>query len=263
MHRQSFTRDHLSHEQGAGNAQHDSYGHPAVSIDERQQVRLLQQDSVDGAVGHLMRLRSATDRSKRGLKPGQLLLIGRIVRGEMGYQQVLVALRTADQMRDGHGDADTSANVPHQVEQARGIRGRQLLRLREDHLPAKTQVVSTPRQRSYVVQMIISSERLDLVEIPQIARKVALSKKFDAVICLGAVIRGGTPHFEYIAAEVSKGVAMIGLESEVPVTFGVLTTDNLEQAIERAGSKAGNKGWDAALSAIEMANLYREMKVKK
>ena len=100
-------------------------------------------------------------------------------------------------------------------------------------------------------------------EIPQAAKKVALSKRFDAVICLGAVIRGATPHFEYIAAEVSKGVAMIGLESEVPVTFGVLTTDNLEQAIERAGTKAGNKGWDAGLSAIEMANLYREMKAKK
>ena len=100
-------------------------------------------------------------------------------------------------------------------------------------------------------------------EIPQAARKVALSKKFDAVICLGAVIRGSTPHFEYIAAEVSKGVAMVGLEGEVPVSFGVLTTDNLEQAIERAGTKSGNKGWDAALSAIEMANLYREMKVKK
>jgi len=100
-------------------------------------------------------------------------------------------------------------------------------------------------------------------EIPQVARKVALSKRFDAVICLGAVIRGSTPHFEYIAAEVSKGVAMVGLGGEVPVSFGVLTTDNLEQAIERAGTKAGNKGWDAALSAIEMANLYREMKVKK
>jgi 6,7-dimethyl-8-ribityllumazine synthase len=100
-------------------------------------------------------------------------------------------------------------------------------------------------------------------EIPQVARKVALSKRFDAVICLGAVIRGSTPHFEYIAAEVSKGVAMVGLEGEVPVSFGVLTTDNLEQAIERAGTKAGNKGWDAALSAIEMANLYREMKAKK
>ena len=100
-------------------------------------------------------------------------------------------------------------------------------------------------------------------EIPQAARKVALSKRFDAVICLGAVIRGSTPHFEYIAAEVSKGVAMVGLEGDVPVTFGVLTTDNLEQAIERAGTKAGNKGWDAALSAVEMANLYREMKAKK
>jgi len=100
-------------------------------------------------------------------------------------------------------------------------------------------------------------------EIPQVARKMALAKKYDAVICLGAVIRGATPHFDYIAAEVSKGVAMIGLESEIPVSFGVLTTDNLEQAIERAGSKAGNKGWDAALSAIEMANLYREMKAKK
>ena len=100
-------------------------------------------------------------------------------------------------------------------------------------------------------------------EIPQVARRMALSKKYDAVICLGAVIRGATPHFEYIAAEVSKGIAMIGMESEIPVAFGVLTTDNLEQAIERAGSKAGNKGWDAALSAIEMANLYREMQTKK
>jgi len=100
-------------------------------------------------------------------------------------------------------------------------------------------------------------------EIPQAARRMALAKKYDAVICLGVVIRGATPHFEYIAAEVSKGIAMIGLESEVPITFGVLTTDNLEQAIERAGSKAGNKGWDAALSAIEMANLYKEMKAKK
>jgi 6,7-dimethyl-8-ribityllumazine synthase len=100
-------------------------------------------------------------------------------------------------------------------------------------------------------------------EIPQVARKMALAKKYDAVICLGAVIRGATPHFDYIAAEVSKGIAMVGLESEVPVTFGILTTDNLEQAIERAGSKVGNKGWDAALSAVEMANLYREMKAKK
>lgn len=99
-------------------------------------------------------------------------------------------------------------------------------------------------------------------EIPQVARKMVLAKKYDAVVCLGAVIRGATPHFDYIAAEVSKGVAMIGLESEIPVTFGVLTTDTLEQAIERAGSKAGNKGWDAALAAIEMANLYQAMKTK-
>jgi 6,7-dimethyl-8-ribityllumazine synthase len=99
-------------------------------------------------------------------------------------------------------------------------------------------------------------------EIPQAARKLVLAKKYDAVVCLGAVIRGATPHFDYIAAEVSKGVAMIGLESEIPVTFGVLTTDTLEQAIERAGSKAGNKGWDAALAAIEMANLYQAMKTK-
>ncbi len=100
-------------------------------------------------------------------------------------------------------------------------------------------------------------------EIPQVARRIAQSNKYNAVICLGAVIRGATPHFDYIAAEVSKGIAMIGLESDIPVTFGVLTTDNLEQAIERAGSKAGNKGWDAALSAVEMANLYQEMKPKK
>jgi 6,7-dimethyl-8-ribityllumazine synthase len=99
-------------------------------------------------------------------------------------------------------------------------------------------------------------------EIPQAARKLAFAKKYDAVICLGAVIRGATPHFDYIAAEVSKGIAMIGLESDIPVTFGVLTTDTLEQAIERAGSKAGNKGWDAALAAIEMANLYQAMKTK-
>lgn len=100
-------------------------------------------------------------------------------------------------------------------------------------------------------------------EIPQVARKLALAKKYDAVICLGAVIRGATPHFDYIAAEVSKGIAMIGLESEIPISFGVLTTDNLEQAIERAGTKAGNKGWDAALAAMEMVNLYREMKNSK
>jgi 6,7-dimethyl-8-ribityllumazine synthase len=96
-------------------------------------------------------------------------------------------------------------------------------------------------------------------EIPLAARKLAESAKYDAVICLGAVIRGSTPHFDYVAAEVSKGIAVVGLESKIPVTFGVLTTDNLEQAIERAGSKAGNKGWDAAMAAMEMANLYKEM----
>ncbi len=96
-------------------------------------------------------------------------------------------------------------------------------------------------------------------EIPQVAKKLAVSKKTDAVICLGAVIRGGTPHFDYIASEVSKGVAQVGLDGEVPVVFGVLTTDTLEQAIERAGSKGGNKGFDAALSAIELANLAEKI----
>jgi len=96
-------------------------------------------------------------------------------------------------------------------------------------------------------------------EIPLVAKKVAGSKKYDAVICVGAVIRGATPHFEYISAEVAKGIAQVTLESEIPVAFGILTTDNIEQAIERAGTKSGNKGWDAALSAIEMANLLREL----
>jgi 6,7-dimethyl-8-ribityllumazine synthase len=96
-------------------------------------------------------------------------------------------------------------------------------------------------------------------EIPLTARKVADSGQFDAIICLGAVIRGATPHFEYVAAEVSKGIAAVALESRIPVTFGVLTTDSLEQAIERAGSKSGNKGWDAAMAAMEMANLFKEL----
>lgn len=94
-------------------------------------------------------------------------------------------------------------------------------------------------------------------EIPPVAKKLAGKKKYHAVICLGAVIRGETPHFNYVAGEASKGVGMVGLEAAIPVVFGILTTDNLEQAIERAGSKAGNKGWDAALTAIEMANLYK------
>jgi 6,7-dimethyl-8-ribityllumazine synthase len=93
-------------------------------------------------------------------------------------------------------------------------------------------------------------------EIPLVAKKMANTKRFDAVICLGAVIRGSTPHFEYISAEVSKGVAMVGMESEIPVIFGVITTDTIEQAIERAGTKAGNKGWSAAIDAVEMANLF-------
>jgi 6,7-dimethyl-8-ribityllumazine synthase len=94
-------------------------------------------------------------------------------------------------------------------------------------------------------------------EIPLIAQKMAQTKKYNAIICLGAVIRGGTPHFDYIAAEVSKGIANINLNTGVPVIFGVITTDTLEQAIERAGTKAGNKGFDAAVSAIEMANLIK------
>lgn len=96
-------------------------------------------------------------------------------------------------------------------------------------------------------------------EIPSVARWAAMSGRFDAVICLGAVIRGATPHFDYIAAEVSKGVALVAMESRVPVVFGVLTTDTLEQAIERAGSKAGNKGWDAAMAAMELVDLRRKL----
>jgi len=96
-------------------------------------------------------------------------------------------------------------------------------------------------------------------EMPLIAKKAASSGKYDAVICLGCVVRGSTPHFDYIAAEAAKGIALASLETGVPIAFGVLTTDNLEQAIERAGTKSGNKGWQAALSAIEMANLLKEM----
>jgi 6,7-dimethyl-8-ribityllumazine synthase len=96
-------------------------------------------------------------------------------------------------------------------------------------------------------------------EIPLAARMLAQSKKYNAIICLGAVIRGATPHFEYVSAEVSKGVASVSMETGLPVIFGVLTTDTIEQAIERAGTKSGNKGWDAALSAIEMANLMRQI----
>ncbi|MBN1142216.1 MAG: 6,7-dimethyl-8-ribityllumazine synthase [Deltaproteobacteria bacterium] len=94
-------------------------------------------------------------------------------------------------------------------------------------------------------------------EIPLTARKMVETGRFDAVICLGAVIRGSTPHFDYVCAEVSKGIASVGLNGGLPVIFGVLTTDTIEQAIERAGTKSGNKGFDAALSAIEMANLFK------
>ena len=96
-------------------------------------------------------------------------------------------------------------------------------------------------------------------EMPLAARKLTQTGRYDAVICLGAVIRGATPHFDYVAAEVSKGIAHVGLESDIPVTFGVLTTDNLEQAIERAGSKSGNKGYEAAMAAIEMVNLFKQL----
>lgn len=96
-------------------------------------------------------------------------------------------------------------------------------------------------------------------EIPSVAQKMAKSRKYNAVICLGAIIRGATPHFEYIASEVAKGIAKISLDTGIPVIFGVITTDNLEQALERAGVKSGNKGRDAALSAIEMVNLFEEM----
>ena len=96
-------------------------------------------------------------------------------------------------------------------------------------------------------------------EIPLVASKMAKSGKYDAVICLGAVIRGSTSHYDYVCNEVSKGIATVSLESGVPVLFGVLTTENIEQAIERAGTKAGNKGYDCAVSAIEMVNLLREM----
>jgi len=108
-------------------------------------------------------------------------------------------------------------------------------------------------------------QKIDIVwvpgsfEIPVAAKKMAASKKFDALICLGAVIRGATPHFEYISAEVTKGIAQVGLEYSLPISYGVITPDTLEQALERAGTKAGNKGWDAALGAIEMADLFSKI----
>ena len=109
----------------------------------------------------------------------------------------------------------------------------------------------------------VSQEDIDIAwvpgafEIPLVAKKLAESKKYNAIICLGAVIRGGTPHFEYIAAEVAKGIAKVGLDTGLPVSFGVITADTLEQAIERAGTKEGNEGFKAAVNAIEMANLVK------
>ena len=111
----------------------------------------------------------------------------------------------------------------------------------------------------------VKDEDIDLAwvpgafEIPLIASKMAKSGKYDAVICLGAVIRGATSHYDYVCSEVSKGIASVSLTSDIPVMFGVLTTDNIEQAIERAGTKAGNKGYDCALGTIEMVNLVRQL----
>ena len=98
------------------------------------------------------------------------------------------------------------------------------------------------------------------LEMPLVVRKMAESGRYDAVVCLGAVIRGATPHFDYVANEVAKGIAAVAVQSGVPCIFGVLTTDSIEQAIERAGTKSGNKGWDAAVAAIEMANLLKALK---
>jgi len=96
-------------------------------------------------------------------------------------------------------------------------------------------------------------------EIPAVAHRMAFSQRYDAIICLGAVIRGSTPHFEYVASEVTKGIARIAMEAKIPTIYGIITADTLEQALERAGVKLGNRGWEAALSAIEMINLYEEL----
>jgi 6,7-dimethyl-8-ribityllumazine synthase len=110
----------------------------------------------------------------------------------------------------------------------------------------------------------VSEDNIEIVwvpgayEIPLVSKKMAKSKNYDAILCLGAVIRGETPHFDYVSSEVSKGIANVSIDTEVPIIFGVLTTDTIQQAIERAGTKAGNKGFDAALSAIEMTNLLSQ-----
>ncbi len=111
-----------------------------------------------------------------------------------------------------------------------------------------------------------SDDQIDIVkvpgafEIPAMAKRLSSDSQFDCVICLGAVIRGATPHFEYISSQVARGIASVALESRIPISFGVITCDTLEQAIERAGAKSGNKGWDAAVSAMEMVNLFKALK---
>jgi 6,7-dimethyl-8-ribityllumazine synthase len=116
--------------------------------------------------------------------------------------------------------------------------------------------------RDALVRHGAAEEEIDVIwapgsfELPQVAGRVAAAGRYDAVVCLGCVIRGATPHFEYVAAEAAKGIAQVALQAEMPVTFGVLTTDTIEQAVERAGTKAGNKGADAALAAVELVNLY-------
>lgn len=110
-----------------------------------------------------------------------------------------------------------------------------------------------------------SEDNIDVIkvpgsfEIPLAAKKIAKKKSYDAIICLGTIIRGATPHFEYVASEAAKGIALVSLEAEIPVAFGVITADTIEQAIERAGTKSGNKGWDAALVAVEMAQLLKKL----
>ena len=110
-----------------------------------------------------------------------------------------------------------------------------------------------------------SEENIDVIkvpgsfEIPLVAKKIAKKKSYDAIICLGTIIRGATPHFEYVASEAAKGIALVSLEAEIPVAFGIITADTIEQAIERAGTKSGNKGWDAALVAVEMAQLLKKL----
>lgn len=117
-----------------------------------------------------------------------------------------------------------------------------------------------------LVRHNVSENSIDVVwvpgafEIPPVAKKLIETKKYNAIICLGAVVRGETPHFDYVASEVSKGIAYLSLEEKIPVIFGVLTADNIEQAIERSGGKVGNKGFDAAMAAIEMANLFNVIK---